>query len=120
VVVVVGAGGDRDRAKRPAMGRAASGADVVIVTSDNPRSEDPDTIIEQVLNGVDNPAVVRISDRKEAIATALGSAVAGDIVLVLGKGHETGQEIDGVVHPFDDRSLVRELLAATPSMGQSP
>ncbi len=110
VIVVIGAGGDRDRGKRPAMGRAAAAGDVVVVTSDNPRSEDPETIIDQVLAGVDNPAYLRVVDRREAIAAALGSAVPGDIVLVLGKGHEQGQEIGGVIHPFDDRVVIRELL----------
>jgi UDP-N-acetylmuramoyl-L-alanyl-D-glutamate--2,6-diaminopimelate ligase len=111
VLAVIGAGGDRDRAKRPAMGKAASGADLVVLTSDNPRSEDPEAIIDQLMAGVDNPAVVRITDRRQAISTALAAAAAGDIVLILGKGHEQGQEAAGVVQPFDDREVAREVLA---------
>ncbi|HUO46426.1 MAG TPA: UDP-N-acetylmuramoyl-L-alanyl-D-glutamate--2,6-diaminopimelate ligase [Acidimicrobiia bacterium] len=110
VIAVVGAGGDRDRAKRPAMGKAVSSADLVVVTSDNPRTEDPEAIIDQVMAGVDTPSVVRVSDRREAIAAALGSARTGDVVLVLGKGHETGQEIAGVIHAFDDRQVVQGFL----------
>ena len=110
VIVVFGAGGDRDRAKRPAMGEAASAADLVVVTSDNPRSENPEAIIDQVLSGVDNPAFLRVVDRRQAIAAALRSAVPDDIVLVLGKGHEPGQEIAGVIHPFDDRQVITELF----------
>jgi UDP-N-acetylmuramoyl-L-alanyl-D-glutamate--2,6-diaminopimelate ligase len=81
-----------------------------VVTSDNPRSEDPEVIIDQVMSGVATPAVLRVADRRQAIAAALGSAAAGDIVLVLGKGHEPGQEIAGVVRPFDDRQVAREIL----------
>jgi UDP-N-acetylmuramoyl-L-alanyl-D-glutamate--2,6-diaminopimelate ligase len=110
VVAVVGAGGDRDQGKRSQMGRAASAADLVIVTSDNPRSEDPELIIDQVVAGIDNPAVVRVVDRREAIRGALAAASAGDLVLILGKGHESGQEIAGVLHPFDDRVVAREEL----------
>jgi UDP-N-acetylmuramoyl-L-alanyl-D-glutamate--2,6-diaminopimelate ligase len=112
VIVVIGAGGDRDRNKRPQMGRAASQADMVVVTSDNPRSEDPDEIIAQVVSGVDNPAVIKVTDRRQAIRGALAAAHPGDMVLVLGKGHETGQEVSGVVFPFDDRQVIREELAA--------
>jgi len=110
VIAVVGAGGDRDRGKRPHMGRAASAADLVVVTSDNPRGEDPEAIIDEVMAGVETPAVVRVTDRRLAISTALGSASDGDIVLILGKGHETGQDIGGVVRPFDDRQVAREIL----------
>ena len=110
VVVVFGAGGDRDRGKRPLMGRvAAELADIVIVTSDNPRSEDPLRIIEDVLlgSGVD----VEIDpDRRSAIDRAVAVADPGDVVLVAGKGHEQGQEIAGVVHPFDDREVAREAV----------
>ena len=114
VHVVFGCGGDRDKAKRPVMGRiAAELADDVVVTSDNPRSENPDTIIAEILGGI--PAgtdVAAVADRRAAIAGALGRARPGDVVLVAGKGHETEQVIAGVAHPFDDRAALRELLAA--------
>lgn len=114
VIVVVGAGGDRDSDKRPAMGRAASQADLAYITSDNPRSEDPGTIIDAVLSGADGPArVVTQPDRKKAIAVAISEASAGDAVLILGKGHETGQEIAGRTEPFDDRQVAREAVAAS-------
>jgi UDP-N-acetylmuramoyl-L-alanyl-D-glutamate--2,6-diaminopimelate ligase len=111
--VVFGCGGDRDKAKRPVMGRiAAQLADDVVVTSDNPRSENPDTIIAEVLGGVPAGAgVTAIADRRAAIAEALRRANPGDVVLVAGKGHETEQVIAGVAHPFDDRAAIRELLA---------
>ncbi len=106
IIVVVGAGGDRDTAKRPDMGRAASQADVLYITSDNPRSEDPSAIIAAVAAGVDGPAAVVIEpDRRRAIEQAVTSADRNDAVLVLGKGHETGQEIAGRVLPFDDRQV---------------
>jgi UDP-N-acetylmuramoyl-L-alanyl-D-glutamate--2,6-diaminopimelate ligase len=111
VIVVFGAGGDRDRSKRPHMGRAASAADLVIVTTDNPRSEDPSAITGEVMGGVDHPAAMSILDRREAMATALDSARPGDIVLILGKGHETTQEVNGVFHPFSDQKVIRSLLA---------
>ncbi|MGH8928127.1 MAG: UDP-N-acetylmuramoyl-L-alanyl-D-glutamate--2,6-diaminopimelate ligase [Acidimicrobiia bacterium] len=111
VIAVLGAGGDRDRGKRPHMGIAASAADLLVLTSDNPRSEDPQLIIEQVLAGVDNPAVITVPDRREAIRGALAAASPGDIVLILGKGHESGQEIDGVIVPFDDRQVAIDELA---------
>jgi UDP-N-acetylmuramoyl-L-alanyl-D-glutamate--2,6-diaminopimelate ligase len=113
VVVVFGCGGDRDRAKRPVMGRiAAQLADDVVVTSDNPRSEDPDAIIAEVLGGVPAGAdVAAVADRRAAIAEALRRARPGDVVLVAGKGHETDQVVAGVAHPFDDRAAVRALLA---------
>ncbi len=110
VIVALGAGGDRDRGKRSQMGRAASAADLVIVTTDNPRSEDPPTISAEVMGGVEHPAALSILDRREAIATALDSARPGDIVLILGKGHETTQEIAGVFHPFSDQKIARTLL----------
>lgn len=119
VIVVLGAGGDRDPGKRPIMGEiAARLADVVVVTDDNPRSEDPASIRSEVLSGAGGgPAeVLEIGDRRAAIREAVHRARAGDIVLVAGKGHETGQEVAGVVHPFDDRDVVatsiREELAA--------
>ncbi|MGH8911820.1 MAG: UDP-N-acetylmuramoyl-L-alanyl-D-glutamate--2,6-diaminopimelate ligase [Acidimicrobiia bacterium] len=113
VIVVFGAGGDRDRAKRPHMGAAAMAADVVFVTSDNPRSEDPDAIIDEVITGASGAARVRReADRRAAVRDAIGEAVAGDIVLVLGRGHERGQEIGGRSIPFSDRLVAREELAA--------
>lgn len=114
VGIVFGCGGDRDRAKRPLMARAAAdGADFVIVTSDNPRSEDPEAIIDEVAKGLDGAAVPwrRIPDRREAIAAAIAEAKDGDIVLVAGKGHENYQEIAGVRHHFDDREVVGALAA---------
>ncbi|NNC91119.1 MAG: UDP-N-acetylmuramoyl-L-alanyl-D-glutamate--2,6-diaminopimelate ligase [Acidimicrobiia bacterium] len=111
VIVVVGAGGDRDAAKRPDMGRAAAQADVLFVTSDNPRSEDPGAIIGAVSAGADGPATIAIEpDRRTAIEKAIAAAHADDVVLVLGKGHETGQEIAGQVLPFDDREVAREAV----------
>jgi UDP-N-acetylmuramoyl-L-alanyl-D-glutamate--2,6-diaminopimelate ligase len=111
VIAVVGAGGDRDREKRPLMGAAASAADVVVVTSDNPRSEDPDAIIEAVMQGIHgNPEVIRLVDRREAISAAIALARDGDAVVILGKGHERGQEIAGFKHPFDDRIEARSAL----------
>ena len=114
IVVVVGAGGDRDRDKRPQMGRAAAAADIVVVTSDNPRSEDPATIVAAVAEraGTGAAQVLTEPDRRQAIRLALREARAGDIVLVLGRGHEPGQEIAGAVVPFDDRAVAREELAA--------
>ena len=112
VIVVFGAGGDRDQGKRPRMGQAASAADLVIVTTDNPRSEDPLTIAAEVLAGVDHPAAMSIIDRRQAIATALDSARPGDVVLILGKGHESTQEINGVFHPFSDQEIAHAWLTA--------
>ena len=112
VLCVFGAGGDRDRAKRPLMAAAAeAGADRVYVTSDNPRSEDPLAIVAEIVAGLERPdrAIVE-PDRRAAIALALADADAGDAVVICGKGHEQGQEIAGVVHPFDDRTVARELL----------
>lgn len=112
VLCVFGCGGDRDRGKRPEMGRAvAEGADVVIATSDNPRTEDPQTILDDVLAGIDGP-VNAIVDRREAIAFALAAAETGDVVVIAGKGHEQGQTIMGVTHPFDDVQVARELLTS--------
>ena len=113
VLVVFGCGGDRDRAKRPAMGEAATRlADLAVLTSDNPRGEDPQAIIEQVRAGVSRPeALVVEPDRRAAIATALASARPGDVVVVAGKGHEAVQVTGDEVVPFDDRLVVREELA---------
>ena len=105
--VVFGAGGDRDRTKRPLMGAACDRlADRIVVTSDNPRSEDPAAIIADVMEGVKGEAHVE-ADRAAAIAWALDNAAEGDTVLVCGKGHETTQEIAGVKYDFDDREVVR-------------
>jgi UDP-N-acetylmuramoyl-L-alanyl-D-glutamate--2,6-diaminopimelate ligase len=112
VIVVFGAGGDRDRGKRPLMGRVAlEHSDLVIVTSDNPRSEEPLSIIEDVLQGTGVDVEID-PDRRGAIERAIGAAEPGDVVVIAGKGHEQGQEIAGEVHPFDDRVVAREALAA--------
>jgi UDP-N-acetylmuramoyl-L-alanyl-D-glutamate--2,6-diaminopimelate ligase len=109
--VVFGAGGDRDRAKRPLMGHVASDlADRAIVTSDNPRSEDPDAIVDQVLEGA-GAGAEREVDRRRAIALAVEGAAAGDVVVIAGKGHEQGQEFEGGrKEPFDDVTVAREAL----------
>jgi UDP-N-acetylmuramoyl-L-alanyl-D-glutamate--2,6-diaminopimelate ligase len=113
VIVVVGAGGDRDRLKRPAMGEAAARADIAVITSDNPRSEDPRVIIDEVVRGARPAGSVRVvPDRREAIRQAVRAAAPGDVVLILGKGHEQGQEIAGRVEPFDDREVAAAVLAA--------
>ncbi|MCL2614988.1 MAG: UDP-N-acetylmuramoyl-L-alanyl-D-glutamate--2,6-diaminopimelate ligase [Nocardioidaceae bacterium] len=121
LVVVLGAGGDRDRGKRPLMGGiAADLADLVIVTDDNPRSEDPAAIRTEILAGATGPAGVReIGGRRDAIEAALRDAAAGDVVVIAGKGHETGQDVAGVVHPFDDREVAREVLRALMQGGGS-
>lgn len=114
---VVGAGGDRDRTKRPEMAfEAAMSSDKVILTSDNPRSEDPELIIAEMMKGV--PAnktsnVLAITNRKEAIRTSCMMARPGDIILIAGKGHEDYQEIKGVKHHFDDREVIREIFNIT-------
>ena len=109
---VFGCGGDRDPSKRPLMGGIAqAGADRVLVTSDNPRSESPQTIIDQILAGLSDPAAVEVEpDRAAAIARAVAEADAGDVVLVAGKGHEDYQEIAGVRRPFSDRGQAIEAL----------
>jgi len=115
LIVVLGAGGDRDHGKRPLMGAAAAkAADVVIVTDDNPRTERPAVIRAEVLAGAEaGPGVaVEVPGRREAIAHAVAMAHLGDTVVVAGKGHERGQEIDGVVHPFDDHAILVELIGA--------
>jgi UDP-N-acetylmuramoyl-L-alanyl-D-glutamate--2,6-diaminopimelate ligase len=124
LVVVFGCGGDRDRGKRPLMGRAAADlADLTVLTSDNPRGEDPRAIIADIEKGI-APFASRlelcdhgrgymvVEDRAEAIGTALETASRGDVVVVAGKGHEDYQEIDGRRRPFDDRSMVASLLGA--------
>ena len=110
VIVVLGCGGDRDRAKRPLMGAAAAAADVAVLTSDNPRSEDPLAILAEMAAGA--PGAEQEPDRRAAIARAVALARPGDAVVVAGKGHETGQEAGGVVTPFDDREVLREVLTA--------
>jgi len=114
VLVVVGCGGDRDRTKRPKMAEIACDfANRVVLTSDNPRSEDPNEIIAEMMTGVGGhhyKKTLSIVDRKEAIKTAISLADSGDIILVAGKGHETYQEIKGVKHDFDDKAIVKELF----------
>jgi UDP-N-acetylmuramoyl-L-alanyl-D-glutamate--2,6-diaminopimelate ligase len=113
IIVVFGAGGDRDREKRPAMGRAAGSADLVILTTDNPRSEDPDVIRASVRSGMEASAVVvEEPDRRRAIQRGLAAAGPDDFVLILGKGHEGGQEIAGRIEPFDDRVVALEELCS--------
>jgi len=109
VICVFGCGGDRDRGKRPQMGRIATElADVAIVTSDNPRSEEPEAIIAEILTGADDAEVE--PDRREAIARAIGEAAEGDVVMIAGKGHEQGQQFADRTIPFDDREVAREAL----------
>ncbi len=113
LIVVIGAGGDRDPGKRALMGASAAAlADLVVVTDDNPRTEDPGAIRAAIVAGASaGPGeVVEVDGRREAIRRALGRARAGDIVLVAGKGHESGQEVGGITHPFDDRVVVAEEL----------
>ena len=113
LVVVFGCGGDRDRGKRPQMGALARAlADVAVVTSDNPRSEDPDRIIAEIVAGAaEGPAELVVEpDRRAAIEGAIERGRPGDVVLIAGKGHEQGQERNGVVTPFDDRLVAREAL----------
>jgi UDP-N-acetylmuramoyl-L-alanyl-D-glutamate--2,6-diaminopimelate ligase len=114
VLCVFGCGGERDPTKRPEMGRvAAQGADLVVVTSDNPRSEDPGTIIDQILSGIPERAAVTVEpDRRAAIAAAVEAAEPGDVVLVAGKGHERTIEIAGACLPFDDRQEAAAAVAA--------
>nr|WP_205860952.1 UDP-N-acetylmuramoyl-L-alanyl-D-glutamate--2,6-diaminopimelate ligase [Planosporangium flavigriseum] len=117
VICVIGAGGDRDRSKRPLMGAAAArGADVVIVTDDNPRTEDPAMIRAEVLAGAcdatgGSAALIEVAGRRAAIAEAVGLAAPGDVIALLGKGHERGQEVGGEVYPFDDRDELAKALA---------
>lgn len=116
VITVCGAGGNRDKGKRPIMAQtAAKLSDKVIITSDNPRFEEPQDIINDMLAGLDNKQmkkVVSIVDRKEAIRTASMMAEKGDVILIAGKGHEDYQEIKGVKHHFDDREVVREIFGS--------
>ncbi|MDX2119872.1 MAG: cyanophycin synthetase, partial [Gemmatimonadota bacterium] len=113
LIVVFGCGGDRDRGKRPVMGRiAATAADLAIVTSDNPRTEDPERIIDDVEQGMGAAPHRRVADRVQAIAAALEAAGPGDTVLLAGKGHETYQVIGTEKVPFDEQEIVRRLGAA--------
>ena len=110
LIIVFGAGGDRDAGKRPEMGKVAARlSDLVIVTDDNPRSEDPAVIRKAILAAA--PDAKEIGGRREAIAEAVAMAEAGDIVLVAGKGHETGQIVGDRVLPFDDALVAREVAA---------
>ena len=114
VITVCGAGGNRDHGKRPLMAQeAVRQSDKVILTSDNPRNEDPQAIIDDMLAGLDaqqRRKVITITDRREAIRTACMMAEKGDVVLVAGKGHETYQEINGVKHHFDDHEVLRDIF----------
>jgi UDP-N-acetylmuramoyl-L-alanyl-D-glutamate--2,6-diaminopimelate ligase len=114
VITVCGAGGNRDKGKRPLMAQeAVRQSDRVIITSDNPRFEEPQDIINDMLAGLDQKQmkkVVAIVDRREAIKTACLLAQKGDVILIAGKGHEDYQEIKGVKHHFDDREVVREIF----------
>lgn len=114
VITVIGCGGDRDKAKRPVMAQVACDwSDKVILTSDNPRSEEPNTIIKDMEAGVspvNKRKALSITDRKEAIRTACHLAKPGDIIIVAGKGHEKYQEVKGVKYPFDDKAILSELL----------
>jgi UDP-N-acetylmuramoyl-L-alanyl-D-glutamate--2,6-diaminopimelate ligase len=113
LICVFGCGGDRDRSKRPLMGRVARRlADVALVTSDNPRSEDPEAIIAQIMDGVPMESE---PDRRAAIERAVGMARAGDVVVIAGKGHEQGQQFADRTLPFDDRTVAREALAGLPA-----
>jgi len=116
IVVVIGAGGDRDRTKRPLMGAAAAAADVVVVTSDNPRREEPGAIVAAVATGAREAGCASVAvevDRRAAIASALQSAGPEDVVLILGKGHEQGQDLGDRIVPFDDRAVARDVLEAS-------
>ena len=111
LLVVFGAGGDRDKGKRARMGDVVSRlADLSFVTSDNPRTEDPEVIIEDVVAGMGEAAFHRLADRREAIAAALAEARPGDLLLLAGKGHETYQVVGPERLPFDETAIVRELM----------
>jgi UDP-N-acetylmuramoyl-L-alanyl-D-glutamate--2,6-diaminopimelate ligase len=112
LIVVFGCGGDRDRGKRPEMGRIAeAGADRAIVTSDNPRTEDPQRILDDIEAGMTRGGHERIEDRRDAIARAIAIAGPEDVILLAGKGHETYQIRGTVKYPFDERAIVREIIA---------
>ena len=114
IIILFGCGGDRDHGKRPIMGETAgNGADFTIITSDNPRTEDPNQILLDIEQGIKktNGAYEIIENRREAIAKALRIALDGDVVILAGKGDETYQEIYGVKRPFDENQIVKEILA---------
>jgi UDP-N-acetylmuramoyl-L-alanyl-D-glutamate--2,6-diaminopimelate ligase len=116
LIVAFGAGGDRDRGKRPLMGRAAAeGADVVFVTDDNPRGEDPAVIRAEIMAGC--PEANEIGDRAEAILAAVDALGPGDALLIAGKGHETGQIVGEAVYPFDDIEQASVAVAALDGLG---
>lgn len=114
VITVCGAGGNRDKGKRPLMAvEAVKRSNKVILTSDNPRDEEPQAIIDDMIAGLDNTQkkkVLSIVDRREAIRTACMMAEKGDVILVAGKGHETYQEINGVKHHFDDHEVIKDIF----------
>ncbi|MFR4009056.1 MAG: glutamate ligase domain-containing protein [Christensenellales bacterium] len=113
VITVFGCGGDRDPSKRPLMGLAAGkGSDLCVVTTDNPRTEEPMAIIEQILPGLNQSGCEYyvVENRKQAIAKAMSLAKENDVVLLAGKGHEPYQEINGVRHPFDEKQIVQDIL----------
>lgn len=114
LITVLGCGGDRDSEKRAKMGNIASAlSDQVVITSDNPRFEDPQLIIDQIESGVlkeHRKKTLSVVDRKQAIKTACKFAEKGDILLIAGKGHETYQDVQGVKHHFDDKEIVEEIL----------
>ncbi len=112
LIAVYGAGGNRDREKRPLMGEAGERwSDLLIITSDNPRYEDPEEIIKDILRGIKNKRKVIVEpDRKRAIEKALKMAKEGDLIAVLGKGHETYQEIKGVKYPFSDAEVIKKTV----------
>ena len=117
IITVFGCGGDRDKGKRPEMAKiAVLQSHIVILTSDNPRSEDPEEILNDMEEGIDATIAkakwIRITDRSEAIKTALLMADEGDVVLVAGKGHEKYQEINGLKHPFDDKEKIKAFMNA--------
>jgi UDP-N-acetylmuramoyl-L-alanyl-D-glutamate--2,6-diaminopimelate ligase len=113
VICVFGCGGDRDREKRPLMGKAAEKyADLLIVTSDNPRSEEPEKIIDDIIAGLDGSKPrLRTADRREAIRRAVEESESGDMIILLGKGHETYQIIGDLKRPFDEKAVVKEIMS---------
>jgi len=115
LIVVFGAGGDRDRGKRPLMGQAAAeNADMLIVTDDNPRGEDPAAIRAEVLSGC--PGATEVGDRAEAILRGIDALAPGDALLIAGKGHESGQQVGDVIYPFDDVEQASVAVAALEGM----
>ena len=117
LICIFGAGGDRDPTKRPIMGKVASEyADQLIITSDNPRSEEPQLIIDQIVAGIVLKAKIghALADRKEAIEKCLSDSTEGDIIVIAGKGHETYQDVKGVKHPFDDKKVVLDFIQSHP------